>query len=32
VASKFGLYKTFYQDSVEDIAAFQAGAPVRLMA
>ena len=26
------LYRTFYQDSVEDIAAFQAGAPVRLMA
>jgi phosphoglycerate dehydrogenase-like enzyme len=26
------LYMTFYQDSVEDIAAFQTGAPVRLMA
>jgi phosphoglycerate dehydrogenase-like enzyme len=26
------LYRTFYRDSVEDIAAFQAGAPVRLMA
>jgi D-isomer specific 2-hydroxyacid dehydrogenase, NAD binding domain len=26
------LYRTFYQDSVEDIAAFQTGAPVRLMA
>jgi phosphoglycerate dehydrogenase-like enzyme len=26
------LYRTFYQDSVEDIAALQAGAPVRLMA
>lgn len=25
------LYKTFYQDSVEDIAAFRAGAPIRLM-
>ena len=24
------LYKIFYQDSVEDIAAFQAGSPVRL--
>jgi phosphoglycerate dehydrogenase-like enzyme len=26
------LYMTFYQDSVEDIAAFQTEAPVRLMA
>jgi phosphoglycerate dehydrogenase-like enzyme len=26
------LYRTFYQDSVDDIAAFQAGAPIRLMA
>lgn len=25
------LYEIFYQDSVEDIAAFQAGSPVRLM-
>ena len=25
------LYETFYRDAVEDIAAFQAGAPVRLM-
>ena len=25
------LYETFYQDSVEDIAAFRAGAPIRLM-
>jgi phosphoglycerate dehydrogenase-like enzyme len=25
------LYETFYQDSVEDIAAFQAGSPIRLM-
>jgi phosphoglycerate dehydrogenase-like enzyme len=25
------LYETFYQDSVEDIAAFLAGAPIRLM-
>ena len=25
------LYETFYQDAVEDIAAFQAGSPVRLM-
>jgi phosphoglycerate dehydrogenase-like enzyme len=25
-------YETFYQDSVEDIAAFQAGTPIRLMA
>jgi phosphoglycerate dehydrogenase-like enzyme len=25
------LYKIFYQDSVEDIAAFQSGSPVRLM-
>jgi phosphoglycerate dehydrogenase-like enzyme len=26
------LYRTFYQDAVEDIAAFQAGAPIRVMA
>jgi phosphoglycerate dehydrogenase-like enzyme len=26
------LYETFYQDAVEDIAAFHAGAPIRLMA
>jgi phosphoglycerate dehydrogenase-like enzyme len=25
------LYRIFYQDAVEDIAAFQAGAPIRLM-
>ncbi|MFF1967511.1 D-2-hydroxyacid dehydrogenase family protein [Streptomyces sp. NPDC058232] len=25
------LYETFYQDSVEDIAAFRAGTPIRLM-
>ena len=25
------LYKIFYQDAVEDIAAFQAGAPIRLI-
>ncbi|MEV6175239.1 D-2-hydroxyacid dehydrogenase family protein [Streptomyces sp. NPDC051954] len=25
------LYEIFYQDSVEDIAAFQSGAPIRLM-
>ena len=25
------LYRTFYQDSVEDVAAFHAGAPIRLM-
>jgi phosphoglycerate dehydrogenase-like enzyme len=25
------LYETFYQDAVEDIAAFRAGAPIRLM-
>jgi len=25
------LYEIFYQDSVEDIAAFQAGSPIRLM-
>jgi phosphoglycerate dehydrogenase-like enzyme len=25
------LYRTFYQDSVEDIAAFRAGAPIRVM-
>jgi phosphoglycerate dehydrogenase-like enzyme len=25
-------YETFYKDSVEDIAAFQAGTPIRLMA
>ena len=25
------LYETFYRDSVEDIAAFRAGAPIRLM-
>jgi len=25
------LYETFYQDSVADIAAFRAGAPIRLM-
>lgn len=25
------LYEIFYQDSVEDVAAFQAGSPVRLM-
>jgi phosphoglycerate dehydrogenase-like enzyme len=25
------LYRTFYQDAVEDIAAFQAGAPIRLI-
>ena len=26
------LYRTFFQDSVENIAAFRAGTPVRLMA
>jgi phosphoglycerate dehydrogenase-like enzyme len=25
------LYETFYRDSVEDIAAFQAGTPIRVM-
>jgi phosphoglycerate dehydrogenase-like enzyme len=25
------LYRTFYQDAVEDIAAFQAGAPIRVI-
>jgi hypothetical protein len=25
------LYKTFYQDAVEDIAAFRTGTPIRLM-
>ena len=25
------LYRTFYRDAVEDIAAFQAGAPIRLI-
>jgi phosphoglycerate dehydrogenase-like enzyme len=25
------LYRIFYQDAVEDIAAFQAGAPIRLI-
>jgi phosphoglycerate dehydrogenase-like enzyme len=27
-----GLYTIFYQDAVEDIAAYQAGSPIRLMA
>jgi hypothetical protein len=25
------LYTIFYQDAVEDIAAYQAGSPIRLM-